>query len=363
MMTSTEQFSPSNPGPNQAPTLMAVAWTLVVLSSIVFGMRVFVRASVVRRVGLDDYMMALSWCGNVIFASLLTISCSYGLGRHMESLDPYDRVQAMKWDFTAQAWGVLTPMFGRISFALSLMTLIGTSRLIRAILHSVIWMQVAAGISTVILIYVQCGSHIAGLWNPAVRAIAHCWSPNVQTYYGYFQSSVNSLHDLILTILPAWILSKLQMSTKYKVALIFLLGLSFFAMISSIIKTYELSNLGRRNDFTWNIPIFFIWVEIELNIVIIAASVPTIKPLFSSSRGLNSGQKSSSMHNTYEMYGHNRRMASSAKLRSIDMDTASQEDMLGHEGSYAIKKTTDISVTSVTESSIPGREKGHSYLE
>ena len=49
--------------PNQAPTLLAVLWSLAGLSAFVLGMRLYVRARVVSRVAWDDYLMILSWVG------------------------------------------------------------------------------------------------------------------------------------------------------------------------------------------------------------------------------------------------------------------------------------------------------------
>lgn len=58
-----------------------------------------------------------------------------------------------------------------------------------------------------------------------------------------------------------------------------ILGLSFFAMIACIVKTIELKALGDRNDFTYSTAAFVIWFTVEQYIVIIAASIPTIRPL------------------------------------------------------------------------------------
>jgi hypothetical protein len=89
-------------------------------------------------------------------------------------------------------------MFGRISFAVTLLNLVGTSKLKKNLLWAAIVTQVLAGVSTVILIYVQCGTKIAALWDPAVRAHANCWSPDVQTFYGFFQSCM--CHPVAQTI-------------------------------------------------------------------------------------------------------------------------------------------------------------------
>lgn len=69
------------------------------------------------------------------------------------------------------------------------------------------------------------------------------------------------------------------MELRTRVALCVIMGLSFFAMIACIVKTIELRALGDRHDFTYTTANFVIWFTIEQYVVIIAASIPTIRPL------------------------------------------------------------------------------------
>ena len=74
-------------------------------------------------------------------------------------------------------------------------------------------------------------------------------------------------------------LKDLQMEFHTKLALSVLMGFSIFAMIACIVKSIELKVLGSRNDFTYNSSRFIIWLTVENYVVIIAASIPTLRPL------------------------------------------------------------------------------------
>ena len=89
----------------------------------------------------------------------------------------------------------------------------------------------------------------------------------------------NSTTDLALTLLPILILKSLNMKTSTRAALGVVMGMSVFAMIAAIVKTIELQYIGERDDFTWDTVIFVIWFSVENYVVIISASVPTIRPL------------------------------------------------------------------------------------
>lgn len=70
------------------------------------------------------------------------------------------------------------------------------------------------------------------------------------------------------------------MKTSTRVALSILMGMSVFAMIVCIVKSVYLQYIGERMDFTWDTVNFVIWFSVENYVVIITASIPTIRPLF-----------------------------------------------------------------------------------
>ena len=170
---------------------------------------------------------------------------------------------------------------------------VGTSKNQRNLFNFIIASQLIINLGTMIEDLISW-EHFAQLWD--FRLHGRCWSPKIQAYLGFFQggksicfSSLcsppdrplawNSTSDLVLTVLPITILKNLDMELRTKVALCILMGLSFFAMIACIVKTVELRALGDRQDFTHHTANFVIWFTIEQYIVIIAASVPTIRPL------------------------------------------------------------------------------------
>lgn len=202
-------------------------------------------------------------------------------------------IQAMKWEYLAQPAGIMSPALSRIAFCMYMLKFVGTSKNKRNLFYFIIVSQLIINLGTMVEVLISC-EHFAQLWDS--RLHGRCWSPKIQAYLGFFQggkstrfSSLcshpnrppawNSTSDLVLTVLPITILKNLNMELRTKVALCILMGLSFFAMIACIVKTVELRALGDRMDFTHGTANFVIWFTIEQYIVIIAASVPTIRPL------------------------------------------------------------------------------------
>ncbi|KAI9711815.1 MAG: hypothetical protein M1820_001960 [Bogoriella megaspora] len=263
--------------------LLSIAWSMTILSFIFLFARIYTRSVIVRKVATDDYLLLLSWVLLALFAIVLQISCSYGLGKHVWNLDLQHRIRALKYSYVSQPVQILAVTAGRISFSITLIGLIGPhDQGKKYFIWFLVLGQIIINFSTVIIILAQCGSHPDALWNPitAKENGVKCWSPAVQTNYSYFQSSANVATDLVLTILPVWMIWGMQLKSALRITLVCLLGLSFFAMAATVVKTYEIRGLSERSDDTTATVPLYTWAVFEISFTIIAASIATLRPLY-----------------------------------------------------------------------------------
>ena len=65
-----------------------------------------------------------------------------------------------------------------------------------------------------------------------------------------------------------------------KVGLAGLMGLGVFAGACAIKKTLKIPELTARSDFTWETVDLLIWTGSEVFTIVLAACIPTIRPLF-----------------------------------------------------------------------------------
>ena len=86
--------------------------------------------------------------------------------------------------------------------------------------------------------------------------------------------------DIALAAIPVSVIWSLQMSFSKKVQLSLILSVGIFAAICAAIKTSKLPSESARSDFTWNTVPLFIWNSVEINVVIVAACVPTLRPMY-----------------------------------------------------------------------------------
>jgi hypothetical protein len=278
---------------NIGPGIMGEGWTLYTLCTIVVAARVYTQVRLTQQFGAGDVVMIGAWMFGILQLIMQTLAFTHGWGRHFFFLSDTQRVNAMEMVFVSEPMAIMCSTLGRVSFMFLMLRLFGNTKARRWFIYFLMAEQLIANLFTCITIFTQCGN-VHSLWDP-VGEPSKCWSPDVQTDTGYVQGVFNSATDLVLTVMPLTIFWTLQMDMKIKLGLAGLLGLSVFAFAASIVKTVMLKNLGERSDYTYNTVLFFRWVIVENTLVMVASSVPLLRPLFSAAK------KSAMTH-----YGSNR---------------------------------------------------------
>lgn len=83
----------------------------------------------------------------------------------------------------------------------------------------------------------------------------------------------------MLALFPNLIIWNLQLKFRIKLGLAAIMSLGLIAVIASIVKTVELKNLSTP-DFAYNATDLVYWYITENWVIVIAACIPTLKPLF-----------------------------------------------------------------------------------
>lgn len=119
---------------------------------------------------------------------------------------------------------------------------------------------------------------VAASWNPALMARAKCWSLRTYGNLGVLNSAVGMFTDVLLAVIPIPVIIKLQVDLRTRIALVLILGLGFIACGCGAVKVYYQTTFLQDTDRTFH-DRFFVWAALELYVSILAASLPTLKPL------------------------------------------------------------------------------------
>lgn len=185
----------------------------------------------------------------------------------------------------------------KISIACFLRRFVPNKNYQRFLLGSIVFL-VAFTLSCAGTLIFNCGLKPSANWNFALRATgeAKCFSNTTFTNIGIFNSSVNIATDVLFAVLPIPIIWRLQTNLRTKLTLIFILSLGIFACVASIVKTVIQAGVLSDPDWTYH-DSFFMWNNIEFNIGILAATLPTLRPLFAKILGATQRFTSSASRN------------------------------------------------------------------
>jgi len=218
-----------------------------------------------------------------LFASL-TIIVGFiggnGGARHVYYLSIDQAKYVLKLNYIAQPFGIVAVGTGKIAVGLMILRLFGSASLWRKrALWSLLLLTAIITILTAIFTYTQCNIP-AALWEPSLRATTYCWNPSVQSNFSIFSASWNAFMDFILAAWPMMFILRLHLTARKRNGLILLLGLGSLSGVAAAFKTAQLVSLAARSDLTWETFQLFIWVSVEITIIILCGSVPAMKPLW-----------------------------------------------------------------------------------
>ena len=297
---------------NRGPSVLAVTAATMSACTVFVALRLVSRFGVVKKSMWDDYFIILAWL--LAFGTSFSIcyGTSKGLGRH-EADVPVAWQSPMKK--AAYVFSVLyvctltsTPacallrhsqnpalMATKTSILVFYLTLSKTLKIFRWATILVLAVVNAGGLALTLLNTFQCRP-VGATFQTPVPDSASC--TNIVTLY-LSSAPLNIITDLAILFLPMPILTGMRLPGKQKVILVVTFGFGVFVAVVDVVRIAYLQSAARDNlraiqddtgnsetdqrntdDFSWYASLSFMWSAIEINVGIMCACVPALKPLF-----------------------------------------------------------------------------------
>ncbi|KAI3530523.1 integral membrane protein [Colletotrichum filicis] len=270
--------------PTDGPRITAVCLTFTIIALLLVCLRWYVRTTLVKAVGYDDWVIVVSWLGACGYTVCSVIQTKWGLGiTRLEDMPPQNVLPFGKLQFIGGPFYVL----GIWGFKMSL-------------LFSYLRFFPAGGykIGTIIVAVACTMGHIAFMcvfiflctpiekqYDPSIPANeGHC--VDAITFYLTF-SSLTIVFDVIIMFLPFPVILKSQIQKRKKIVLLALFILGIFVTIIQAIRIQTIKNLVNYLDSAKSIQ----WSVVETCIGIIISCVPTLAPMvkYFAERSRNAG--------------------------------------------------------------------------
>jgi hypothetical protein len=167
----------------------------------------------------------------------------------------------------------------RISICLMIMRIIGsTNKHWRIGLSVLIASLCVFSITSTCFNYLQCRP-IRALWDYSMPRDL-CVGREKLRDWMITASALYFLTDIILAVIPIFVVKNLLWPWREKCVIIFLMGLGLLASAAIIPKMIQQQNLTTEYDLTWKTAELVMWTNIEPCLGIIAISIPALRRLF-----------------------------------------------------------------------------------
>ncbi|KAI9891905.1 MAG: hypothetical protein M1814_002290 [Vezdaea aestivalis] len=278
------------PSDGRGEAVIAVTTTVIAIATIFVVLRLVSRLGIVRRFAWDDFFMVVAW----LLAFGLSFAICYGTSR---GLGLTDKDIPPEWDKSLKrseyAFSVLynpALMATKTSILAFYLTLnSATNKVFRNLSIATLVVVNLAGLSLTILNIFQCrpfSAVFARYPPPSAKCV-----DIIGLYLG--SAPVNIITDLAILFLPMPILTGMRLPKKQKTILVFTFALGGFVAVVDVVRIYYLQNAALQRlrnlrnktaqtdkvDFSYYASLSFMWSAVEVNVGIICACIPTIKPL------------------------------------------------------------------------------------
>ncbi|KAK2732932.1 hypothetical protein FQN55_003852 [Onygenales sp. PD_40] len=267
------------------PTVLATSFSLVSVSTFIVGTRFYCRHFLVGAVKLYDYLMLFALILTWGIAVINYYQVKYGTGVHFKDqtkdpiLSQQNLVGTLKSWYTYQMVYLVDLCAVKFSI-LIFYRAISSQRSYRISVYVIMAIVAAFTVAMVFVNAFECDKP-SDAWSAEIllqgKGSCHDLHP---IYYG--QAGFNIGSDIVILLLPMPVLRTLHMRRNKRLALIGIFSVGSLAVIASIVRIYALHVWSsNQSDVPYTGATILIWSQIEINVAIISASIPSLKALFS----------------------------------------------------------------------------------
>ncbi|KAI2627667.1 hypothetical protein GGR54DRAFT_426679 [Hypoxylon sp. NC1633] len=265
---------------HQGYQLACATWAMAFLSLVLVALRLYTRIRIIKFVGAEDYMYALTGIFFFLFASFIQVSVHYGLGQNFWQLSIEDTSEAIFWTYVANSFAITGNAMAKLSMGLFLLRVVQV-RWHKVALWGAVIVTSATSAALVIMLWNQT-TPIKASWDPL--RTPGTWNIQIQPMsvgLGVWSSAC----DFFFAIFPWLFIRSLPMSKREKIVLAGGMSLGVIAGGCGITRTVVLSGLNVYN-YTLNFVPYFAWAGAEIAVAIVCIGIPSLRPLYLKTRGL-----------------------------------------------------------------------------
>ncbi|KAE8377969.1 hypothetical protein BDV26DRAFT_304708 [Aspergillus bertholletiae] len=243
-------------------------------ATIVLLLRLYTRLYLLKTYGLDDFFCSMGLICAWIFAilSLINIKNGYGMhvwDLHLDKLTPFKK----QYDLAEEDIYALGVWFVKTAILLFYLRLNPDKRF-RQMTWAILGFVAFYSLLSILIFTLGCRP-VQAMWDVTITD-AKCVD---QFSFVYANAAFNVFSDLATLVLPIKLCWSLQTSRRQRMLLMVVFGMGSFCCVIAILRIVTMMPYIHSNDFTHFKVTLANWCMIEINVGIICACLPTMRPL------------------------------------------------------------------------------------
>lgn len=260
-------------------------------------LRIISRALFVKKITIDDYLGILAWAIAIGLSTAICYGCAWGLGRHERNVpdDWQENLRKANYVFSVLYQPAL--MATKSSILAFYLTLPTSNKIFKWASIGTLVVVNVGGLGLGLFTICQC-IPVDAAWRFPAPSSSSATCTDIITIY-LSSTPLNLITDLAVLLLPMPILTGMRLPRKQKIILIVTFSFGAFVAAVDVVRIVYLQGAARtrireiatstnrgsreayQTDFSWYAAFSFMWSAIEVNVGIMCACVPGLKPLVS----------------------------------------------------------------------------------
>ena len=262
-----------SPEGNWGTPMAVLTAVFLVIVIAVLALRIFTRIYIVHHFWWDDFTIILAVLGTTIGAGLDFKEIHLGFGKHQQFLSQDNLLEFKKYTYGEWIQTFATLMWTKVSICLFLLR-IPNSRPLRVPLQWAVAFLLFSNTILTTLWIMQC-QPLHAAWDGE----GTCMSRGGLQGIVLAQAIISVVSDFVFATLPILFLWRVQVDFTTKAGLWLLMCLGFITGAFCLVRTV-LNDESVPLDATYTGIVNWVWRLFEVSIGIIAACIPTLRPLY-----------------------------------------------------------------------------------
>ncbi|KAI1851323.1 hypothetical protein JX266_003398 [Neoarthrinium moseri] len=264
---------------SQQPNLFAVVAITMAAATLTLVLRLIARRMTKVPLWWDDYLCILAYFFGVAWSALLLSWVPFGFGLHLKDVGTTAQeslTNSLFFCYLAELFYAFSLAFSKLAILSFYWRMFQRSAIkipiIILAICAVVWLILRTFLAIFHCVPVQA------FWDKSIPD-ATCLIDDSKFFFGSVLAHL--VLDLAILTLPVVQVHRLQLRTAQKVGVtaMFMFGI-LVCIASVIVLVYSISYDTKSSEMSWNIAPIMIWATVEVNLAIISACMPMLRPIF-----------------------------------------------------------------------------------